>query len=175
MNNHKNLFLSINYLQKGTPRQQEAYHLLTEHSVMERLKLYTPILTGTIPLSIDIDTSDLDIICCYKDAAEFRDCLQQFASYPEYKLEEKDIHQQPSIIASFRLESFPVEIFGQKLPVTEQQSYRHLLIENRILLLMGDTFKDHVIKLKQQGIKTEPAFAQLLGLEGDPYEAILKV
>jgi hypothetical protein len=38
----------------------------------------------------------------------------------------------------------------------------------------GERFKNEVIKLKKQGIKTEPAFASLLGLPGDPYGALLK-
>lgn len=34
--------------------------------------------------------------------------------------------------------------------------------------------KESVIELKQQGIKTEPAFCEILGLEGDPYEKLLE-
>jgi hypothetical protein len=34
---------------------------------------------------------------------------------------------------------------------------------------------DKVKLLKQNGIKTEPAFAQLLALQGDPYEAMLNL
>ena len=35
--------------------------------------------------------------------------------------------------------------------------------------------KSKVIELKQSGQKTEPAFAALLQLQGDPYAAMLKL
>lgn len=50
-----------------------------------------------------------------------------------------------------------------------------MLIEHQILLEKGESFRQEIISLKKQGIKTEPAFAQLLGLSGDPYEAILRL
>jgi hypothetical protein len=49
-----------------------------------------------------------------------------------------------------------------------------MLIEHRLLLKHGEAFKNKVIELKQNGLKTEPAFAKLLGIEGDPYEELLK-
>jgi hypothetical protein len=38
----------------------------------------------------------------------------------------------------------------------------------------GETFRQEIIRLKQAGYKTEPAFALLLGLDDhDPYAALL--
>ncbi|HRF37192.1 MAG TPA: DUF4269 domain-containing protein, partial [Saprospiraceae bacterium] len=56
-----------------------------------------------------------------------------------------------------------------------QNAYRHLLIEARLLEERGPEFRQQIIELKQQGVKTEPAFARLLGLEGDAYEALLRL
>ena len=50
-----------------------------------------------------------------------------------------------------------------------------MIIEHKILAAHDNDFKTEIIKLKQAGLKTEPAFARLLGLDGDPYEALLKL
>ena len=52
--------------------------------------------------------------------------------------------------------------------------YLHMVIEYKILLQKGESFRQQVIALKQSGLKTEPAFAQLLGLPGNPYTALLE-
>lgn len=61
-------FASPDYLLTGNVKQKAAYRVLTEHSLLEKLRSFDPILTGTIPINIDTDTSDLDIICCFTDA-----------------------------------------------------------------------------------------------------------
>lgn len=43
--------------------QQKAYQVITDHAILEKLAQYNPILVGTIPINIDIEESDLDIIC----------------------------------------------------------------------------------------------------------------
>ncbi|MNC60542.1 hypothetical protein D3C75_1104260 [compost metagenome] len=55
----------------------------------------------------------------------------------------------------------------------QQNGYLHMLLEQRILNVLGAGFREAVIEMKKIGTKTEPAFARLLNLEGDPYEALL--
>ncbi len=50
-----------------------------------------------------------------------------------------------------------------------------MITEHAILKEKGKNFKQEIIKLKASGLKTEPAFAKLLGIEGDPYEELLKL
>ena len=50
-----------------------------------------------------------------------------------------------------------------------------MLAEYKILNNKGLEFKNEIKELKAKGIKTEPAFAKLLGLKGDPYLELLKV
>ena len=61
------------------------------------------------------------------------------------------------------------------MPVEEQNAYRHLNVMSRLSVLGGKEFKYTVRELKQEGLKTEPALAKLLGLRGDPYQAILEL
>jgi hypothetical protein len=75
---------------------------------------------------------------------------------------------------NFRLEEFSIEIFGQNRPATKQNAYLHMIAEYKILQEKGEDFKQKIIKLKKQGIKTEPAFGILLNLE-NPYEDLLKM
>ena len=167
-------FKTIDYLQQGNQRQQQAYKALKDLNIFENLKAYNPILTGTIPIDIDIPTSDLDIICCCDNHAAFQQALRRlFADKQNFKLKEKAHAGIKSTIARFDTTDFEIEIFGQQLPTEQQHAYRHMLIEHAILRARGLEFKQQIRALKLAGLKTEPAFAKLLGLEGNPYEALL--
>ena len=67
-----------------------------------------------------------------------------------------------------------IEIFCQALPIHEQWGVRHFLVEKRLLEILP-SLQSKVIDLKRAGQKTEPAFAAVLKLEGDPYEAMLEL
>ncbi len=78
------------------------------------------------------------------------------------------------MVANFKVDSFEIEIFGQNIPSERQNAYRHMLIEHKLIIERGENFRQKIIELKQKGFKTEPAFAILLGLEGNPYIELLK-
>ena len=48
-----------------------------------------------------------------------------------------------------------------------------MVIEDYLLRERGEEFRKEIIKLKQSGYKTEPAFCHLLGIDGDPYEGLI--
>jgi len=73
-------FTKIDYLKNGNERQKRAYEVLTRYHIFEKLKDYSPILAGTIPIEIDIEDSDLDIICEAKDFTEFEKSLSEMFS-----------------------------------------------------------------------------------------------
>lgn len=169
-------FLDIEYLAAGTPRQQAAYHVLHEHHILMKLARYTPILTGTFPISIDIPSSDLDIICCFDDAKLFMAALHQaFNRYEAFQLQRLSINGQDTVLANFMLDDFEIELFGQHTPTQLQPAYRHLLIEHHLLQQHGEPLRQQVISLKNLGYKTEPAFAIALQIAGDPYKALLQL
>ncbi len=165
-------FNNIEYLKSGAERQQQAYRVLTAYQVLDKLEAYTPVLVGTIPINIDIESSDLDILCYWTDKREFMIAAQQlFGNQPRFCMREDE--ENEAVIVNFLLDDLEVELFGQNIPVKEQRAYRHMIVEHELLYKHGDEFRKMIIELKKQGYKTEPAFAHLLGLEGDPYEELL--
>ncbi|TSE08479.1 MULTISPECIES: DUF4269 domain-containing protein [Aquimarina] len=171
-----NDFTKIDYLKSGNKRQRQAYKVLKKIKILDHLRSYNPILTGTIPIDIDLTNSDLDIICECKNYEEFYILLTElFANEKDFQIRTINCNNVKSILAKFRIESFEIEIFGQNIPTQEQNAYKHMMIEYKILKKMGAKFKTDIRKLKKEGLKTEPAFAKLLGLTGNPYEELLKV
>ncbi|BDD06856.1 DUF4269 domain-containing protein [Aureibacter tunicatorum] len=167
-------FKNINYLKIGNDRQKRAYRTLKEYQLFEKLKLYQPILTGTVPIDIDIPESDLDIICRCENHKNFSKFLQQeFSSFKNFKSNTKRYDNIETTICRFSTQYFPIEIFAQNIDTVQQNAYKHMIIEYKLLNKMGDSFKENIRYLKLEGIKTEPAFALLLKLEGDPYKELL--
>ncbi len=87
-------FHDSSYLKNGTLRQQQAYTVLHQHRIFEKLYAFDPVLAGTIPININIATSDLDILCHFKNKelymAEINDLFMQqknflFAKEPARK------------------------------------------------------------------------------------------
>lgn len=161
---------SIAYLKRGSARQQLAWDVLNEARIMEQLASANPILIGTVPIDIDIEGSDLDIACvaddlggfralvrtCFGQAMGFRDAFSMAAGGAAY-------------VANFLKGGFEFEIFAQVLPLEQQFGVRHMVVEDRILNLYGSELRQKIRRLKRQGIKTEPAFAQAFGIDHDPY------
>ncbi|GAB3944042.1 DUF4269 domain-containing protein [Spirosoma harenae] len=168
------LFETIDYLIEGTPRQREAYTTLTKHAVLAKLEPFTPILVGTIPINIDIESSDLDIICYWADKQAFYSAVQiSFGNEKAFSIRESSALGRDAIVANFWVDNFEVEVFGQNMSTTQQMGYRHMLIEHKLLIERGEAFRQQIIALKKQGYKTEPAFGKLLGLGADPYTELL--
>ncbi|MFL9833328.1 DUF4269 domain-containing protein [Chryseobacterium terrae] len=171
-------FTKLDYLKIGNEKQKRAYEILRKYKIFEVLNYYSPILAGTIPIEIDIEGSDLDIICelDFRYEEDFLDDIIWSEMIPmnvDLKAEYLDISGEKSLVINFKLEEFPIEIFAQNKPTIEQNAYRHMIAEYKILQEKGEEFKQKIIDLKKKGIKTEPAFGMLLGLE-NPYEDLLK-
>jgi hypothetical protein len=168
-------FLSIEYLKTGNQLQKEVYNLLTKNRVMEKLKRLHPILVGTIPINIATNYSDLDIVCTFENKELFKEEIQsQFSAYPDFSIIEKSFQNESTVIVRFKMKAFPVEIFAQRKPSNQQMAFLHMLIEHKILEEEGKDFRKSIIELKENGLKTEPAFTKLLNLQGDSYLSLLK-
>jgi len=166
-------FTTIEYLKKGNPTQQKAYKTLQKVKVFSYLRAYQPLLVGTIPLKINTLKSDLDIILYTTDVVALAEKIKHlFGQHKNFKLNIKD-PMQHILVCTFVCDAFEIEIYSQNIPTRQQYGFLHLLKEYEILQIMPPSFKQKVIALKNLGIKTEPAFAQLLNLEGNPYQALL--
>jgi len=169
-------FKIIDYLKSGSLIQQLAYHELKVLAIFEKLKIYNPILAGTIPIRINIPGSDLDILCQCSNHTEFSNYISNvFGNQPNFEIYHKIFEDIPSTIARFNGKYFEIEIFGQNIFTEKQNAYRHMIIENKMLIKKGELFRQEIINLKKSGIKTEASFTKLLGLKGNPYRALLKL
>ena len=169
-------FRNIEYLKYGNERQKLAYSEIKKYRIIEKLKKYNPILTGTIPIGIDLPESDLDIICECQNHSKFSEFIvQEFSNKKNFKIYSTKHNGIESTVGQFKTENFLFELFGQNIPTERQNAYRHMIIENRILKEKGIEFRKKIKDLKSSGIKTEPAFAELLGLDGNPYAELLKL
>jgi len=161
----------IEYMNNGNSKQRECYKLLKEFNILHILRNYQPIVVGTIPININIDNSDIDIICYAQDLISFRGLVQvNFGRYKSFA----DKITARHYVASFYIKEIPVEIYAEPIPTLVQNGYRHMIIENRILQITDENFRMKIIKLKEDGYKTEPAFGKSLGLE-EPYTELLEL
>lgn len=167
----------LSYLHNGTPKQKAAGQAIAQSAVMQRLQAFDPVLAGTIPLDIDIADSDLDIICECHHLEQFADDVRaSYAAYEGYKEARLLVQGVPTCLITFFACGFWFELFAQPRPVEQQNAYRHMVVEHRLLLLGGADALRAIRQLKQDGLKTEPAFASYFNIPGDdPYQALLDV
>ncbi|MBB3698037.1 DUF4269 domain-containing protein [Flammeovirga yaeyamensis] len=170
-------FINIDYLKNGNQIQRKSYKIIQKIELFSILKDHKPILTGTIPIDINIEESDLDVICEVNDFDSFRQKVEKhFSEYDGFSYSGMmNRNDKECVTFNFFVDGMEIELYGENKPAAQQNAYRHMLIEYHFLNKLGDDFKKKIIALKKAGLKTEPAFAKLLNLEGDPYEALLNV
>ena len=167
--------LSIDYLLRGSRAQRRAHAVLKRYRVLAALRDFDPLLAGTVPLDVQIESSDLDILCRVRAPDRFLSCFERhFSRADGFRLREVRIDGLVTYIANFTLGGWPLEIFGQNRAPRRQTAYRHLRVERRLLRAHGAWLRRRVVHLKRRGLKTEPAFARALRLKGDPYKMLLR-
>lgn len=167
-------FLNLDYLKNGSEVQKRIHFVLEKYQIFDKLKEYNPILTGTFPIHINIENSDLDIILETDNLIKTEKfIINEFQNEKDFGIQFCKINDIDSLVCNFTLEEFPVELFAQNVPTKLQNAYRHMIKEHEILEQKGEEFRKQIISLKEKGWKTEPAFAELLGLKGNPYLELL--
>ena len=146
---------------------------LAECGVLEVLAPFDPRVAGTPPLGLELPGSDIDVLCFAPDSHRFIDTVwRAFSDTPAFTAKQWVDPPRP-VIASFEVADWRIELYGEAAPVEQQRGWRHFSVERRLLALGGRDFRAAVLAVRRQGIKTEPAFATVLGLSGDPYIAML--
>ncbi|MET3712055.1 hypothetical protein ABIC65_002767 [Sphingomonas trueperi] len=146
---------------------------LAQSGVLPRLAAFDPQVAGTPPLDLDLPDSDIDILCHAPDPHAFAATVwEAFRDQPGFAMWQWQGSDRP-VVARFHCAGWLFELFGQARPVAGQLGWRHFAIERRLLALGGAPLRAAVMARRHAGAKTEPAFAQVLGLAGDPYAALL--
>lgn len=141
--------------------------------VLSALAQFDPHVAGTPPLGLDLADSDIDVLCHAPDPMQFLLVIWTvFGNYPAFAARQWVSGERP-VIAEFSAEGWTFELFGCPQPVGEQIGWRHFRIEQRLLALGGTRLRTLVMEQRRRGLKTEPAFAAVLSLTGNPYQALL--
>ena len=142
-------------------------------SLLTILHEFDPVIIGTPPLGIALETSDIDIACSANNLAQFKTIIvTKFSKFDRFQCYDSIWQNQNSVIVQFHAYDWDIELFCQMIPTHQQRGVRHFNIEQR-LFNIEPKLRGVILRLKQHGLKTEPAFAQALGLSGDPYVSIL--
>lgn len=144
-------------------------------SILATLSHYDPHVAGTPPLGLDVPTNDIDILCYAPDLNLFAlHIWEAFSSSADFRIWQWR-GDDKAVIAAFRADGWQFELFGQAKPVEQQRDWRHFLVEQRLIRLGGKSFVEAVMAFRKNGMKTEPAFAAALDIEGDPYELLFDI
>lgn len=157
------------YLAQGTRSQRHLWDVLKHHQLLTKLQAFQPQLVGTIPLAIDHAQSDVDIVVGYQNQAVFlAACRKEFGHYHQFQCSQYAAHA----VCRFYCDGLLIELYAIEGASVATNGYRHFCIEERLLKLFGEPLRELIQKLKLSGIKTEPAFAHVFRLTGNPYEAL---
>ncbi|MDY8108948.1 DUF4269 domain-containing protein [Fulvimarina sp. 2208YS6-2-32] len=141
--------------------------------LLAALAAYDPRIAGTPPLGLDLPASDIDILCHAPDPVRFTsDVWMAFGSCQDFRVWQWSTADRP-VVATFVAYDWRFEVFGQAKPVSEQTGWRHFVVERRLLALGGRRLAACVMAFRRNGLKTEPAFAAALKLQGNPYQTLL--
>lgn len=165
-------FRDWSFLAQGSPDQRRAFAVLSRHRLFDRLGSADAVLAGTFPIDIAMAESDLDILV-HADPTGYAPILAAgFGREAGFRQRLVTVTDGAALVANFTLDGMPIEIFVQDIPVDRQMGWRHMMVEARLLRLSSG-LREAVRALKATGVKTEPAFARLLALSGDPYKSLL--
>src|SRR6516164_7141036 len=104
-----------------SPRMIQANHAIRSLQIFECLSQYRPTFVGSTPIDIDLDESDLDIICEAHNLDQFEEQNRLlYGSRTNFRSMRAVKYGLPCILISFYSHSFRIGIFGQPKAIEEQ-------------------------------------------------------
>ena len=150
-------------------RLEAAQQAVESSAVLALLAAFDPLIVSTIWVGLDTGSSDIDIVCHSSCRREF---LAAWDRLPERYTDLKIECQGHATLVTFSHAGFLFEIYASPTPVPQQEGAIHFDAMRRLVNVASPAFREAVISLKKAGLKTEPAIARALGLQGDPYKAV---
>lgn len=151
----------------GPARAADAFSRLR---IRELLAPFDPVNVSSLASGLGLEDSDLDVACDLRTSGFEEAARSAFGSHEGFELRASGGGRT---LVTFAGAGLRVELVGEPLPVEHQQAYRHAVAHRRAVEAGGPALAAAVRELRRRdGLKTEPALAAVLGLCGDPYEAV---
>ncbi len=152
------------------------HEALQDAGVLRDLRSKNPLVVGTFPLGLSLESSDVDVLLAAADLGTLaKDLEQLYGLRPGFFLEHRSVNERPTLICRFTQGGVRFELFAQNQEPVQQDAFRHYLAQERLLKLGGEELRQRVLHLRSAGTKTEAAFCQALKLTGDPFQRMLEV
>ncbi|WP_404378955.1 DUF4269 domain-containing protein [Caenispirillum salinarum] len=152
------------------------HRVLDSLGLRDALRPYRPRIVGSMPLGLRTADSDIDVLVEVSDLDAFATKMHEaHGATDDFLMYRRaaDDHGPEALVVRIETAAYPVEIHAQGRPTVEQIPYRHYAVLNRLLRLGGGDLREEVLARKEDGERTEQAFAGALGLEGDASTALL--
>jgi len=153
-------------------KNENVYQALLESKLLENLEDFDPLVAGTFPLHLHHSQSDIDLLVGCDDLRKMFDCAHQ--SCLHFDLFEAKLEERYFTI-NFTFQNVAFEIYGEQRPSVSQNAFVHFQIQEKLLKVGSSIFREKIVERRKLGDKTEPAFANVLELEGDPYVSLLEL
>jgi hypothetical protein len=148
---------------------------LNTSGLMDVLAPFDPHVIGTLPLGLALPSSDIDVAVFTPDPNEVAAKLWLAKDGLRGLSMRRWTGDGRPLVANFQAFGWEFEVFAACTAVRDQVGWRHFDVERRLLTIGGSALQRAVLQRRLAGMKTEPAFADLLGLEGDPYAAMSRL
>lgn len=118
-------------------------------------------ICGTLPLGVGLPEADIDVAISYKPEDKVK-LLEWVQNFQDKTLDPRLQIQNDIMLFHFKYDNRIYEFYMSPQNLFEQNAYRHMNIEMRLLKVFGEPLKTRIQNFKKEGLKTEHAFLKAL-------------